>query len=327
MNLLLPLLAFISVLLITFTVYQVVRMRSGAQEQLSKRLKSIAHPLQAQSGEPSSLLQEHTYSDIPQLNKLLARTQFASGFHRLVLQAGFKMRAGEMLLRMALIGTVAACMMFLWKGNLPLAGAAWVVGGPGGGFWYLRRRRRARKYTIARQLPDALEMIRGALQAGYSLPQALEAVSEESPDPIRSEVRQVTEELRLGHPLRSAFQGLFERTGIEDLRYFVVAVLVNREIGGNLSDIIDVVSTTIRDRFKLAAQVRALTSQGRFSALILACLTPTLLLALTVLNPEYLQPLYHTFTGQCALGYAAASTCFGYWLMRRIVDIKLVRIE
>jgi tight adherence protein B len=104
-------------------------------------------------------------------------------------------------------------------------------------------------------------------------------------------------------------------------------VLLNREIGGNLSEIIDVVATTVRERFKLKAQVRALTSQGRFSALILSLLTPTLLAALTALNPEYLEPLYHTRNGNFALIYAACSTVFGYMLMRKIVDIKLVRTD
>ena len=326
MTLLLPLLTFVSLLLVTFTVYQVVRSRSGAQEQVSKRLQSLGQTHVQATGK-QSLLQEQTFSDIPQLNRLLAKTRFADPFSRLVLQAGFRIRAGEMLLWMALLGTTVACSTFLARGNAMVALGSGFASGPGLGIWWLRRRRRLRRYAITSQLPDALEMMRGALQAGYSLPQALEAASEEAPDPIRAEIRQVTEELRLGHPLRAAFQGLYDRTGIEDLRYFVVAVLINREIGGNLSDIIDVVSSTIRERFKLAAQVRALTSQGRFSALILSLLGPTLLLALTVLNPEYLAPMYYTRTGQIALAYAGFSTIFGYWLMRRIVNIKLVRID
>src|SRR5262249_20302085 len=205
--------------------------------------------------------------------------------------------------------------------------AAFVVLGPGGGIWWLRRRRSSRRHKILMQLPDTLEMIRGALQAGYSLPQALETVCEEAPDPMRGEIKQVSDELRLGHNMRDAFGGLYERTGVSDLRFFIIAVLLNRDIGGNLSQIIDVVAATVRERFKLKAQVRALTSQGRFSALILCMLTPTLLGALTALNPEYLDPLYHTRTGNLALAYAAASTSFGYYLMRKIVNIKLVETD
>jgi len=327
MNAALPVLTFVSLLLITFTVYLVVRGRAGRQQQLAKRLQSLGQPQAAQVDPTQSILQDKTYSQIPQLNRLLAQTRYAGTLHRLVMQAGFKVRAGEMLLWLALLGAAAGSVAFAVKGSLVIAIAVGIAVGPGFGLSWLRRRRRTRRQALTRQLPDALEMMRGALQAGYSLPQALETVSEEAPDPIRSELRQVTEELRLGHPLRSAFQGLYDRTGLEDLRYFVIAVLVNREIGGNLSDIITVVSATIRERFKLAAQVRALTSQGRFSALILSALTPILLGALTILNPEYLAPMYHTRMGQGALLYAACSTAFGYWIMRKIVNIKLIRVD
>ena len=324
MNLFLPLLTFVALLFVTLTAFQITRTRSGAQARLAKRLESLGQP---EREEAQSILQEKTYSDIPQLNTLLSKAKLTGYFDSLVMQAGFRLRAGAMLLWMLLIGMAGALLVFLWKGNAGMAAGAFVGCGPVAMLGFLRNRRRARRGALIRQLPDSLEMIRGALQAGYSLPQALEAVCEEVPDPIRGELKQVTEELRLGHPLRAAFQGLFDRTGIEDLRYFVVAVLINREIGGNLSEIIDVVASTIRERFKLAAQIRALTSQGRFSALVLSALSPILLVALTILNPDYLQPMYTTPTGRMALGYAAVSTMFGYWLMRKIVNIKIVRID
>ncbi len=324
MDLLLPVLTFISLLLITFAAFEVSRARSGAKARLARRLESLGQPPRQ---EAQSLLQDKTYSDIPQLNRLLSRTKVTGDFDRLVMQAGFHVRVGEMLLWMMLIGMATALVVYLWEGSGLVAAGTFVACGPVATLGWLRGRRSARRQAITRQLPDALEMIRGALRAGYSLPQALEAVCEEGPDPIRTEIRQVTEELRLGHPLRAAFQGLFERTGIEDLRYFVIAVLINREIGGNLSDIIDVVANTIRERFKLQAQIRALTSQGRFSALVLSALTPLLLLALTLLNPEYLRPMYYTPVGRMALVYAAASTSFGYYLMRKIASIKLIRLD
>jgi tight adherence protein B len=322
MSSLLPILAFASLLLLTLFVYEILRVRSRAHERLEKRLSSLGQPPPA---EVAPILQEKTYSDIPQLNELLARARFAGAFDRLVLQAGLRARAGEVMLWMALVGMVAAVVVFLTQGSLLVAAVAFVLSGPGLGLWWLRRRRQGRRVAIVRQLPDTLEMLRGALQAGSSLAQALEAITEEAADPIRAELRHLTEELKLGHSLRDAFHGLYARTGIEDLRFFVVAIMLNREVGGNLSEIIGVVTQTVRERFKLVAQVRALTAQGRFSATILCGLTPSLLLALTLLNPDYLQPLYHTPMGRGALAYAAGSTAFGYYLMRRIVNIKVVR--
>lgn len=321
---LLPILTFLCLLLLTFTIFQIARAHAATKAQLAKRLESLGQPGMQ---EAQSILQEKTYSDIPQLNRMLAGTEFAGAFDKLVLQAGIRMRSGEMLLWMGLLGTVFALGTLLWKGNALYAAAAFVGCGPGLGFAWLRARRKGRRGALMRQLPDTLEMIRSALQAGYSLPQALEAICEEIPDPMRTEMRQLTEELRLGNALRGAFQGLYERTGIEDLRMFTVAVLINRDVGGNLSEIIETVNTTIRERFKLKAQIRSLTAQGRFSALILSLLAPTLLLALTLINPQYLHPLYYTPVGRMALGYAAASTLFGYWVMTRIVNIKVVRTD
>ena len=327
MTIVLPLIVFGSLLLLTAIAFQSARSRSASRLQLARRLEGKPHAAHDGGDTPQSLLQDKTFSDIPRLNRLLGRLSLTGQLDTMVMQAGFHVRAGEMMLWMVLLGMFAALMALLLRGGLAVVFVTFVAFGPGGGLWWLRRRRSARRHAIVSLLPDTLEMIRGALQAGYSLPQALESVCEEAPDPIRSEIRQVTDELRLGHPMRAAFQGLYERTGVADLRFFIIAVLLNREIGGNLSEIIDVVANTIRERFKLKAQVRALTSQGRFSALILCLLTPSLLAALTALNPEYLDPLYHTPTGNYALAYAAASTVFGYLLMRRIVDIKLVRTD
>jgi len=323
----LPFLALLCALVLTGAAFHTARTRVVTQVQIARRLEGKPQPARGEGVERQSLLQDKTYSDIPQLNRLLGRSSLTRTLDTMVMQAGFHIRPGEMILWMVLLGMFAAGVALVWKHSLLGGVGSFVVFGPGGGLWWLRRRRNGRRQAIVEQLPDALEMIRGALQAGYSLPQALESVCDEAADPIRSEMRQVIEELRLGHTMRAAFQGLYNRTGVSDLRFFILAVLLNREIGGNLSEIIDVVAATIRERFKLKAQVRALTSQGRFSALVLCMLTPTLLAALTAMNPEYLDPLYHTRTGNFALVYTAASTMFGYLLMRRIVNIKLIRTD
>jgi tight adherence protein B len=208
-----------------------------------------------------------------------------------------------------------------------LACAALAVAGPGATLAWLRHRRRARLTRLAAQLPDALDMIRASLQAGHSLNHAFELVAEEGPDPLAAELRRVLEELRLGHPLKEALAGLHARSGLADLRFLSVAVVLNRDLGGNLSEILAEVARTVRERFKLRGQVRALTSQGRFSASVLAFLMPVLGVAISTLDPDYLEPLFHTPLGRGLLVYAVLSTAVGYWLMRRIVDIRVVRVD
>lgn len=327
MIIVLPLLVFLSLLLPTVMAYQSARHRSAARLLLAQRLERPQPAPRGDGGSPPSLLQEKAYSDIPRLNRLLGRLSLTEPLNRLVAQAGFHIRAGEAMLWMVFLGMTSSLLVLVWKGSLLGTVATFVVCGPGGGVWWLRHRRNARRLAILAQLPDTVDMIRGALQAGYSFPQALESVCDEALDPMRAEIRQVTEELRLGRPMRAAFEGLYERTGVSDLRFLIVGVLLNRDTGSSLSEILDVVANTVRERFKLKAQVRALTAQGRFSALVLFLLAPALFLALSWLNPGYLEPLYHTRPGKFALGYGAASAAFGYFLMRRIVDIKLVRSD
>ncbi len=317
------LLAALVILSVALALWQRERLKVHSQAHLTERLRAIARET---PDDPASLLQERHFSTIPRLNEVLARLRLTVDFERLVRHAGLRIRVGEALLWMGLAGMLIASAAFALKGSLVLAGASFWAG-PGLGIAWLRRRRRQRRQAITGQLPDALDMIRSSLQAGHSFNHALELVGEEAPEPLAAEARQVLDELRLGHPIKEALEGIYHRTGIEDLRFFTIAVLLNREIGGNLSDIIDVVTATMRERFKLKGQIRSLTAQGRMSALVLTLLTPTLVLVLTILNSEYLEPLYFTKIGRFMLGYCVLSIAFGYHLMRRIVDIKIIRTD
>lgn len=323
---LLPIFAAASVLLFALAMFLQANARARSRAQLSRRLSSLGRDSPAEV-DPLEVWQEKRHSDIQTLHEILNRVRVTDDLEKLIRHAGLKLRVGDVVLRMALAGTAAAFVAFMFRGNLPISFAVFVVGGPLLGLMVLKRARNKRRAAMMAQIPDTLEMIRSSLQAGHSFTQALEVVSEEAPDPLAGEFRQVLDELRLGHNMKSALQGVYDRTGIQDLRFFMVAVMLNREIGGNLSEIIEVVSGTLRERFKLKGQVRALTAQGRFSALILTALSPSLMLALSILNPDYLSPLFHTKLGHIMLGYCVASTAFGYYLMRRIVDIKVIRTD
>jgi tight adherence protein B len=326
--LLAPIIAALSVLLIAVWFYQRERARVQMATQLQRRLQSLARETPEEHiQEPESLLHDKRHSDIQYLNDLLARVRRTSDLERLVRHAGLSLRAGQVVLWTALFGTVAAMLAFAIYDSLPVAVGAFVFGGPGVVVGWLKRRRRTRRHLLAIQLPDTLDMIRSSLQAGHSFNHALELIAEEGPEPLAGEFRQVLDELRLGHPVKAAMQGLYERTGLADLRFFVVAVMLNRELGGSLADIIEIVSRTIRERFKLKGQVQALTAQGRFSAVVLVLMSPMLTFAISTLNPDYMDPLFHTPLGHTLLVYGILSTIFGYYLMRKIVDIKVIQVE
>jgi tight adherence protein B len=300
--------------------------QSTTDQRLADRLRSLSY--EAERVDPTSLLQEDAVSSIELLNTLLKKMRQTDDLQRLLVHAGVKLRPGEAILWMALGGMITAALVFLLKdGNVLWSALGFVMGGPVLVLKWLKGKRKKRRGAVMKQLVDALEMIRSSLQAGHSLPQSLEAVAEEMPDPLATEFRQVNEELRLGHPMRDALNGIHERTGLDDLRFFIVAITLNREIGGNLSDIIGVVASTLRERFKLKAQVQSLTAQGRMSAMVLTALAPFLFVAVNFLNPEYMEPMFNTAPGRFMTGYCVVSVLFGYWLMRKIVDIKVIRTD
>jgi len=323
---LLPVFAAVSVLLFALALFLQARTRAREKAQLARRLSSLGRDTPAEVS-AVDLWHEKRHSDIQTLHEILNKISVTDDLERMARHAGLQLRVGDIVLRMGLIGMAAAFVVFMVRGSVWPALGAFVAAGPALGMFYLKRRREKRRGLIMTQLPDTLEMIRSSLQAGHSFSQALEVVAEEAAEPLAGEFRQVLDELRLGHNMKTALQGVYDRTGIQDLRFFMVAVMLNREIGGNLTEIIDSVSGTMRERFKLKAQVRALTAQGRFSALILTGLSPSLMLALSILNPDYLSPLFATKIGHVMLVYCVVSTAFGYYLMRRIVDIKVIRTD
>ena len=320
------LLAGLGLLLIALGAFLHTREQALDQARLSERLQAVAGE-SVRHDAANDLLQERTYSAIPQLNALLRGRRFTRWFGDLVGHAGIQRPTGEMVLWMGLAGGIAAWVAFvaLRCGFL----LAVVAGGAGPlvVLAWLRRRRTQRRELLVRQLPDALDMIRSALQAGHGLQHAVELVAQEGPDPLAGEFRRLIEQLRLGEPVKRALEGLYGRTGVPDLRFFSISVLLNREVGGNLTDIIDVVAETIRERFKLKAQVRALTAQGRLSALVLTALAPLLLVVLSVLSAEYVAPLYQTGVGNLLLAYAATSVAIGYACMRRLTAVRVLETD
>ncbi len=188
--------------------------------------------------------------------------------------------------------------------------------------WLLfRRRRRYRQF--AKQLPDALELVARALRAGHSLASGFSLVADEMPAPIGKEFQRVFEEQNLGVPLEDALDNLIERIPNIDLRFFATAVILQRQTGGDLSEILDKIGYLVRERFKIWGQVQALTGEGRLSGIVLLALPPVLFIAVYRLNPEYMMPLFYDPMGRKMLAGAIVLQLLGALVIKKIVNIKV----
>lgn len=180
-----------------------------------------------------------------------------------------------------------------------------------------------RQKAFGAQLPDALTSLAGSLRAGRSLGQALEAMSHELPDPIGREFRKVVAEVRLGFTLPDALADASKRIASDDFRWTVLAVQIQAEVGGNLAELLDQVASTMRERSRMKGEVKALTAEGRASALMLVIMVPALGLAMWTMNPSYMKPLFSTSTGHVMLGISSVMIAGGYAWMSKMAKIDV----
>jgi tight adherence protein B len=189
------------------------------------------------------------------------------------------------------------------------------------GYLYWLKIQRMRQFD--QQLPEALELVSRALRAGHAFSVGLKLVGEEAADPMGVEFRRVFDEVSMGVALPQALQNMTERLDSVDLRFFVTAVLVQRETGGNLAEIIDGLAGLIRKRFELQLKVRALSAEGRFSGIILFCLPILLGMLLYQMNPEYMGLLFSDPIGQTMVMIGSSLMVTGAFVMKRIITIKV----
>jgi tight adherence protein B len=211
-----------------------------------------------------------------------------------------------------------------WVGGLPVWAAplcgfvAFILP-----FLFALFKRKRRMAAFARQLPDALELISRALRAGHSLAAGFSLVGTEMAAPIGVEFMRCYEEQNLGIPLEEAIDGMTDRVPNLDLRFFATAVIVQRQAGGDLAEILDKIGTLVRERFKVWGQIQALTGEGRLSGIVLLAMPPLLFLVMYKLNAEYCKVLFNDPIGQYMLGGAIALQLVGALVIRKIINIKV----
>lgn len=239
----------------------------------------------------------------------------------LLARAGTQFTVSSYLLLSVGVGIALGMALMIFTRNLLVAGLAVPIGAL---FPYLVVRRIAKRRVdkIEEQLPDAIDLVGRAMRAGHPLNSGFKMVSEEAPEPIATEFRQVFEQQRFGLPVDDSLLGFGERIPITDVRIFVTAILIHRQVGGNLAEVLDNIAGIVRERFKLRRQLRVITAQGRMSGYVLATLPILLGLALFSLNRDYMLPLFEEQMGRYMLVGAFVFQIMGYLWIRKILDIE-----
>ncbi|HOX39080.1 MAG TPA: type II secretion system F family protein [Candidatus Brocadiia bacterium] len=186
--------------------------------------------------------------------------------------------------------------------------------------WWMKRNR-DRKFD--RQLVDGLLSLANSLKAGLSLQQAIGVLATEMPDPMRQEMRITSQEMQVGVPMEEALDHLLKRMPGQDLDLVVTSILIARDVGGNLADIFDNIAYMVRERHRIEGKVRALSSQGKLQGIVICCIPPILGVALNVISPNYIRPLYATPAGWMICGLVALMIVLGMWTIYRIVNIEV----
>jgi tight adherence protein B len=267
------------------------------------------------SGRPSALTEG--------LNRRLQGRGFADNMGTQLARADLKLTVAEyMALQVIAVIVGTAAGFFLFGGGVLLAGAGGVIG-----FFapriYVRLRQRRRLNQFNGQLSDAINQIANGLRAGYSVLQAMNSVAEELPPPIAQEFRRVVQEMQLGLGMEQALSNMLRRIDSEDLDLMITAVNVQREVGGNLADILDVIGYTIRERVRIKGEIRTLTAQARLSGYIIALLPVALSLLLLMLNREYMMKLFSNICGWAMVGTGVILIASGAFALSKITNIEV----
>jgi tight adherence protein B len=270
----------------------------------------------------SSLAKQRLLAQTPVLERLLLQIPRVHHLDRLLLQSGLELHVSGFLgltLLAALSGIVLAALLGL-SSYLTIAMAVGLGLLP---WFYVVNAKQKRMNTIEQQLPDAMDLMARAMLAGHAFPSALKMVGDEMPQPIAAEFRTVFDEVNYGISIQDALTNLATRIPSTDLRYFVISVLIQRETGGNLAELLGNISGLIRARLKLLGAVRVLAAEGVLSAKILTALPFVLAFTINIVNPGFLNQLWTDPVGLKLVYFAIGMMVLGMFWMRRVIKIRI----
>lgn len=320
--LILAVLVFVAVLLLLEGLYVVWKSYKGPEAtKIEMRLRALSGSRDKSA--QARFLKDRMLSEVPVLQRYLLAMPRAQRLDKFILQAGLDWSVSKLLLSSVVAGIAAsfAISMLAHQGVMLAVMGGCVVGSLP--FLYVQTRRNRRLAKLERQLPEALDLITRALRSGHAFSSGLQMIGEEMTEPIAGEFVIVHDEVNFGVSLQQALSNLSERVPNMDMRYFVVAVMIQRDSGGNLTEVLGNLSRLIRERLKLMGRVRVLSSEGRLSAWILGLMPFALGLAMLFVNPEFMEPLWTDPIGQGIIKYMLILMAFGVVVIRRIIRIRV----
>lgn len=292
--------------------------RARLQKRLSEALLHSAHTEDVEV----VLARNELMSEIPWLNRSLIRVQAALQLKRMLDQADLHITPSRLLMFSAMSGMLLALAVSVISISILLMVVAGLAAAalPFIHVWWTRKKRFDR---FLEHLPDALDLMSRALSAGHAFSESMHMVSAEMPEPIATEFRKTYEEQNLGLSLKLALENLTQRIPLLDLRMCVTAVLIQRETGGNLAEILEKVAYTIRERFRIMGDLKTLTTSSRMSAWLLCGLPIFVTIVITVMNPEYMAILWKDQRGHYLIATAMFLQVTGMLIVRKILRIKI----
>jgi tight adherence protein B len=306
-------------------VFAVKLLRGSAPEQqVQRRLQTVqqAEFAPTESESAFDLRKEVRLSLVPWFNRFLTRLDVAARLRLLLEQAGMERTVGSLLMICLFTWIGASCLLYLRFWSVLLAAGLGLIAMPLP-FLYVLRRRSKRFGRFEAQLPEAIDMLVSALRAGHSLMTAIGFMGQESRQPLSGEFRKCFEEQNYGIDLRTALLNLGVRMAVQDLLIFNAAVLIQKESGGNLAEVLEKVAQTARERFRLRKQVQVHTAQGRMTGWILSLLPVLLGFAMYLVHPDSISPLWTHPTGVKLLYTAVVMNVLGALVIRKIVRIRV----
>jgi tight adherence protein B len=311
------------VVVVGFLGIWVFASAEGDQEQIRKRMSSV-HKAERRGdvGLGLKLVRDEMMSNVPWLHQIMMKWSWSTKLQDFVMQSGMTLKPAKLLMICAIagLGSYLGAGYFLphFYYTVPIGIVAAVI--PIGVVAFIRKRR-LRKFE--EHFPEALDLLGRAVRAGHAFTTGLEMISKECPEPLAGEFRTAFEEQNFGLPLRDALLNLTERVPLIDVRFFVTALLIQKETGGNLAEILDGLARVIRDRFRIYREVQVRTAQGRLTAGILIALPIVMLIILTAMNPKYVGVLFTDPMGPVVLAIAAIMQIIGSAILWKIIHFEV----
>jgi tight adherence protein B len=313
---------FVVVVMIVLAVW-LSASTTSTQKIVRQRIEAVRKAEQrGEIPQDLKLIRDEMYSSVPVLHRALMRVSWTGKLRDFIAQAGMTTKPAKVIL-LSVICALAGFLFFADLLRLPFVGLIAGVAGLALPVSVVAFRRKRRLNAFEEKFPDALDLLGRAVRAGHPFTTGLEMISKESAEPVAGEFRKAFEEQNFGLPLRDALVNLIERVPIVDVRFFVTALMIQKETGGNLAEILDELARLIRDRFRIYREVHVKTAQGRLTAIILVALPIVMLIMLQVVNPQYVGVLFSDPLGPPMLAIACALQVLGSLLLWKIVNIEV----